>query len=328
VILIVDGMNLFIRSASAVPTLRSDREYHPGGLMGFLRSMRSVMLYHPPRQVFVAWDASGGSRKRKRIYSAYKGGKTSTKSSADFKEETKQMDMLREYLELLGVHQRKVTGIEADDIIAQVCKYYADEDKVILTSDKDMMQLVGDKTKVYSLSKKRLVGTQQVVEDFGVLPTNLVYMRAMVGDKSDNINGVKGIGEISVPRLFPYLAEKTATIEEIRSTADSLKDELDTRKNSVKPTSRARQYTALIEQWDVFERNVELMRLTLPKDKEISKTVKEEIEKKFEISGSAFRFRCVRDKLPYDECNRFWAIFSRVAERQLLTEGDTDDVRA
>lgn len=327
-ILIVDGMNLFIRSHSAVPTIRSDREYHPGGVLGFLRSMRGVMLYHPPRKVFVAWDASGGSRKRKSLYSDYKGGKTSKKAPMDRKEEDKQMDMLREYLELLGVHQRKVTGIEADDIIAQVCKYHRDEDKVILTSDKDMMQLIDDTTKVYSLSKKRLFGTQQVLDEFGVLPGNLVYMRAMVGDKSDNINGVRGIGDISVPRLFPAMARGLVCVKEIKSIAEQGQHETETKKKTVKPTSSARQYKMLVDQWDVFERNVELMRLTLPKDKKISKLVEEEIEKKFEISGSAFRFRCVRDNLPYEECNRFWAIFNRVADRQILTEGDTDDVRA
>ncbi len=97
----------------------------------------------------------GGSKKRRNLYSDYKAGRVPTKR--DNREEAdKQMLMLRDYLDLLGVNQRKVTGLEADDIVGQICKHYRKEEKIIVSSDKDFMQLVSDNTKMYSLTKKKL----------------------------------------------------------------------------------------------------------------------------------------------------------------------------
>ena len=278
--------------------------------MGFLNSVRNRMLYYAPSMVFVAWDASGGSRKRKYLFKSYKAGRISSKLR-DKKDADYQLAMLREYLELLGVKQRKVTGLEADDIIAHLCAYYKDEDKIIVSSDKDLLQLVNDKTKVYSLSKKKLYDAQQVIRDMGALPCNLVMSRAILGDQSDNIPGVRGIGEKSVTKLFPILAQEPATPEKLIEIAEAGED---------------RKHKLLLEQKDIFYRNIELMRLTLPEDKRVSSVIVEEIKRELKPKLVDFRIKYNRDQLPGDECTRLWAIFQRAVERQQTTEGEEGNV--
>ncbi len=161
-------------------------------------------------------------------------------------------------------------------------------------------------------------------------------MRAIVGDNSDNIKGVYGIGEVSVPRMFPFLSQRESGIDElIEHSKKEIEINKDFDKNSKKKykdlklemygfkTKAIVQYKKLLEQEDIFRRNVELMKLTLPKEKKVSSVILEELNKKIEVNSFDFKSKWLRDKLPSDECSKYWSLFQRVIDRSRET-----DVRA
>lgn len=258
-LLIVDGMNLFIRSFVVVPTTDVNGN-SVGGLTGFMKSLKNIVKDSKPDRVIVAWDGEGGSRRRRGIFAEYKAGRkvrlnrvedieTQDESFAGF---DVQREKLEKLLDCLGVLQVRANDVEADDIIAFVCRYVSPEDqKVIVSSDNDMLQLVDSNTIVYSPSKKTFVSSKDVRETFGVLPENYVYVKAMKGDRSDNIPGVGSIGEKTAVKLFPFLAERPTTLEEIRQHA-------------VANEGSSPKYSSILGSWDRIVQNMELMQLSNP----------------------------------------------------------------
>jgi 5'-3' exonuclease len=258
-ILIVDGMNLFIRCFVVVPTM--DTNGAPiGGITGFMKSLKAMVRDVEPDRVIVCWDGEGGSRRRRGIMTEYKEGrKVRLNREHDFESpEDQQANMrsqvakLKGFLELIGVVQVEAPEVEADDAIALICRFvYPDVEKVVLTSDRDMLQLVDAKTIVYSPTKKVYWTRAEMLEKVGVLPENYIFVKALMGDGSDNIKGLGGIGEKTAVKLFPFLAERETTAEEIFSHAEA---------NVAKGT----KYKSVLEQRGRFLENVKLMQLSNP----------------------------------------------------------------
>lgn len=258
-ILIVDGMNIFIRSFVCVPTTDTDGN-SIGGVTGFLRSLKMLVKDWSPDRIIVAWDGAGGSRMRRGIFSEYKAGRkvrlnrpqeleTQDESFANMGE---QMEKLKKLLDLIGVIQIVTPEVEADDVIALLCKYvYLDEPKLVVTSDKDMLQLIDDKTVVYSPTKKQYWTKQFMLDETHVLPENFVFVKALMGDGSDNIPGVGGIGTKTAIKLFPFLGERETTAEEILQHATT---------NS----GVGSKYKSLLESKERFLENIRLMQLSNP----------------------------------------------------------------
>jgi len=258
-VLIVDGMNLFIRCFVVVPTMDSDGN-SIGGLTGFLKSLKNMVNDSKPDKVIVAWDGEGGSRRRRGIFAEYKEGRKVRLNRQDdmenqnesFKNMGSQMMKLKTLLGLLGVVQVEAPECEADDVIALICKFiFPDEQKVVLTSDRDMLQLVDDKTIVYSPTKKIYWSRNEVMEKIGVMAENYIFVKALMGDGSDNIKGLGGIGEKTAVKLFPFLAERPATVEEIRQHCEANKE-------------AGSKYRSVLEQWERFLENMKLMQLSSP----------------------------------------------------------------
>lgn len=258
-ILIVDGMNLFIRCFVVVPTMDSNGE-SIGGLTGFLKSLKNMMKDVSPDLTIVAWDGEGGSRRRRGIFAEYKEGRKVRlnrendleNQDESFRNMGSQLTKLKTLLGLLGVLQVEVPEVEADDAIAFMCRFvFPDEDKVVLTSDRDMLQLVENKTVVYSPTKKIYWTRHEVMEKIGVLPENYIFVKALMGDGSDNIPGVGGIGEKTAIKLFPFLAEYETTIEEIRQYSEANR-------------GGNTRYSSLLDKWERFLENVKLMQLSSP----------------------------------------------------------------
>ena len=262
-ILIFDGLNTFIRVFSAVPALNDDGD-HIGGVTGFLRSIGSVIRQLKPTRVIICFDGKGGSKRRKKIYPNYKANRAVKTAFNRYKEFAtltdesesmkKQFGRLIEYLNCLPVTMLAVDNIEADDAIAYIANevYTEDEHKAIIVStDRDFLQLVNNRISVWSPIKKRFYTPELMREEFGINASNYLLYRTFLGDKSDNIPGVRGVALKSLKKFFPMITEnRQIEIDEIINHA---KDGAD--------AGRYKIYKSIVESKDQIDLNHNLMQL-------------------------------------------------------------------
>jgi 5'-3' exonuclease len=215
--LIVDGLNTFLRNFSAINHVNPNLQ-HVGGLTGFLKSIGYVIKLVQPSRVVLVFDGVGASSTKKLLFSEYKANRNLAKimnwDVFETKEEekesmTNQLLRLISYLQLLPVTLLSIDKIEADDVIGYLtCNTFKESDSVtILSADKDFYQLINDKVQVYNPFKKYCFNPKEVLETFGVTALNFPLYKTILGDSSDNIPGVKGIGEKKLLKLFPFLKE-------------------------------------------------------------------------------------------------------------------------
>ena len=217
-VLIVDGLNLYLR-AFAVNGALNDNGVPVGGLTGFLRSLAYAIREVNPTRVIVVYDGQGGSQRRRKIHPDYKAnrkpGKRITrwdafKNASEEKNAMKiQFSRLIEYLDFLPVNVISIDKIEADDTIAYIAHTLLDEDVTILSADQDFLQLVDERITVWSPTKKKFYTPRMVMDDYGVPAHNFLMYKVLMGDKSDNIEGVKGLGPKKLPKIVPDLLTQT-----------------------------------------------------------------------------------------------------------------------
>ena len=213
-VLIVDGLNLYLR-AFAVNGALNDNGVPVGGLTGFLRSLAYAIREVNPTRVIIVYDGQGGSQRRRKIHSDYKSnrkpGKRITrwdafKNAMEEKEAMKiQFSRLLNYLDFLPINVISIDRIEADDTIAYIAHTLMNEDVTIMSSDQDFLQLVNDRITVWSPTKKKFYTPRMVMDDYGVPAHNFLMYKVLMGDKSDNIEGVKGLGPKKLPKIVPDL---------------------------------------------------------------------------------------------------------------------------
>ena len=219
-LMVIDSLNLFIRNYVVSPVMSSNGQ-PIGGVIGYLRSLQKYVREIKPDEVIIVWDGPGGSRKKKAIFSNYKEGRKPIKlnrnisvltDNEEIENKVWQQLRLTEYLNNFPVIQLLEPEVEADDLIAFVTQQakYADWNKIIVSSDKDFIQLCNDKTVLFRPIQGEVLTWKKVVEEFGIHPNNFALARAMAGDKSDNINGVAGIGLKTVSKNFPFLVEENS----------------------------------------------------------------------------------------------------------------------
>ena len=267
-ILIIDAMNTLIRSFSLLKAMNPSGA-HVGGLVGFLRSLGYVTRIFDPTRVIVVWDGKGGSANRKNIDPNYKAQRATSRITHwglyDTKaEETEaligQLFRTQDYLECLPVQQMMAEKLEADDIMAYLAKRASEAGKkvTIVSSDKDFLQLVNNNIEVYAPVKKKTFTKDNIFAELKVLPTNYNIVKALTGDNSDNLQGVKGLGIKTIISEFPKLLSEETDLEYVYKTAEQ---KLDGKKIFAK----------IIHNWDKVETNFELMNLhtTVLDDKEI-----------------------------------------------------------
>ena len=204
-ILLIDGMNTLIRSFSLLKAMNPTGT-HVGGFVGFLRSLGYVTRIFDPTRVIVVWDGKGGSGNRQNINPNYKAQRANSRITHwglyDTKEEETealigQLFRVQDYLDCLPIHQLMIEKLEADDIIAFLSKRASGSQvkKVtIVSSDKDFLQLVDETVEVYAPIKKKTFTKSNVIDEIKVLPENYNIVKALLGDSSDNLPGVKGLG--------------------------------------------------------------------------------------------------------------------------------------
>ena len=253
-VMICDGSNLFVRSWAAFPSMNANGE-QMGGCIGFMKTLRRIVSEAQPRAVYVVWEG-GGSARRRAIYSQYKANRKPEKLNRFYEDDLPDSDENRKHqlvtllacLKKAPVCQLYVANVEADDVIAHLCcNTFRDDEKIIVSSDRDFYQLLDERTRVYSLHKKTYVTHEQVLTDFGVLAQNFAVAKALCGDLGDNVPGIKGMGWKTLNKLFPLLAaQPNVLLQEVVDFSASHIDE-------------GKMYRKVYEQADDVRRNYRLV---------------------------------------------------------------------
>lgn len=262
-ILLVDGMNTLIRSFSLIKSMNPSGS-HVGGLVGFLRSLGFVTRTFDPTRVIIVWDGKGGSGNRKNINPDYKAQRATSRITHwglyDSKEEEMealigQLYRTQDYLECLPIQQVMIEKLEADDIIAHIAKRASKSGKVkkctIVSSDKDFLQLVDDTVEVYAPVKKKTFTKDNIMEELKVLPENYNIVKALLGDNSDNLAGVKGLGIKTILSEFPKLVTEETNLEYVYEVCEAKMEEKKVKKI----------FPKIITEWDKVETNFKIMDL-------------------------------------------------------------------
>ena len=225
-VLLIDGLNLFFRNFAMMNMVNPDG-IHIGGLGGFFRSLGAMIRQTQPTSVYVVFDGAGSTTNRKNLLSEYKGKRNLQRitnwdafDSLEEEHDSKVDQIVRviQYLKLLPVKTTIIDKVEADDIIAVLSKKLVEKYNstcFIVSSDKDFLQLVTDKIILYRPMEKEYYTPKVVKEKFGVSPQNFILYKTLLGDNSDNIPGVKGLGVKGIFKKFPELQEQDLTLDNI-----------------------------------------------------------------------------------------------------------------
>lgn len=258
-ILLIDGMNTLIRSFSLLKAMNPTGT-HVGGFVGFLRSLGYVTRIFDPTRVIVVWDGKGGSANRKNIDPNYKAQRATSRITHWGLYETKQEETealigqlyrTQDYIDCLPIQQLVLDKLEADDIMAWIAKKASVSNVkkcTIVSSDKDFLQLVDDTVEVYAPVKKKTFTKDNIFDELKVLPENYNVVKALLGDNSDNLQGIKGLGIKTLISQFPKLLTERVNLDYVYKIAE---DKLEDKKIFAK----------IIHDWDRVETNFELMDL-------------------------------------------------------------------
>ena len=257
-VLIIDGMNTFIRSFAAIPTM-DENGTHIGGVTGFLKSVGYVTRKFKPSRVYVVFDGKGGSKRRRDIYPDYKLGRkplTRLNRTYDMTTEKDEQDLMRYELVIVAKALMKLPittitldHVEADDIISYIAQHVVENggESIIYSTDKDFLQLVGDGIKVWNPVRKKTYIPEIVVEDYEIHPNNFLLYRALTGDTSDNLPGIKGLGMKTLLKIVPeFVTEQPLTFDDVIDAAENSK---------LKVASR------IVDEQESIKRNIKLMSL-------------------------------------------------------------------
>ena len=243
-LLVVDALNMYFRAYIVDPSLSTNGQ-PIGGVKGFLKILNKLVRESKPDQVVICWDGPGGSQKRKLINKNYKEGRKPIRLNRDIRNLSEAQELtnkiwqqtrLFEYLNEMPIVQLMHDGVEADDIISYVCTmpYFSGWQKLIVSSDKDFFQLLDEETVLYRPIQKELLNRDRILEKFGIHPTNFTLARAIVGDKSDALTGIQGVGLATVSKRFPFLGEEeSCTIDKLVEYCESVESNLKCYENIV-----------------------------------------------------------------------------------------------
>ena len=219
-VILVDGNNLMFRSYYATAysgnIMKNKQGFPTNALYGFINMMNKIINEEQPEYIAVAFDV--GKTFRHTSYTEYKGGRIETPD--DLK---KQFPKAYEVLEAMGIKHLKCPGYEADDIIGTLAKMVDENEEFIATivsSDKDLLQLISDDVEVKLLKQKDYIRMNKQVffDTYGIEPIRMIDLKSLMGDASDNIPGVKGIGEKTALKLL----QQYQTLENIYNNIDKI----------------------------------------------------------------------------------------------------------
>ena len=272
-VLIIDGLNLFLRNFAVLNYVNQDG-VHVGGLGGFLRSLGFLITQNKPTSVYIVFDGVGSTINRKNLLPEYKSGRnlsrmTNHSAFDDLDEEQdskiNQISRLIHYLRCLPVNLISLDKVEADDIIAHLSNYMAtkyDSKCVIVSADKDFLQLVTKNITVYSPIVKEYYTPETVKEKFGLPAKNFILYKTLMGDNSDKIPGLKGLGPKKLFKFFPELQTEELSLESLYNICEGKYKE-----NVI--------YSRLIYDYEMLQKHYKIMDLGNPL---VDETEKKHIE--------------------------------------------------
>jgi len=260
-VLIIDALNTFLRSYAAVPSM-DDNGNHIGGMVGFFKSLGFAIRTFKPTRVIVVFDGKGGSQRRRKVYPDYKKNRkppVRLNRSYDLTTDEQERDNMKyqlvtliEMIECLPVTLMALDNVEADDVIAYLTQLITAENgkSLVYSTDKDFFQLASPSVTIYNPVKKKTFTEEIILEEFGIHPKHFHFFRALNGDASDNINGVKGVGQITLKKLLPELSDPTAQMN-----VDFIRQKYSTSKKVPK------LITTILNNVELIDRNLYLMNL-------------------------------------------------------------------
>lgn len=220
-IILVDGNNLLFRSYYATAytgnLIKNSKGFPTNALFGFTHMINKILHEEKPTHIIVAFDKGKTFRHEK--YADYKGGRGETPDELKM-----QFPVAKELLTYMGIKYYEIDNYEADDIIGTFAKFCDDEDEfigTIVSSDKDLLQLISSDVDIKLLKQKDYIryNEESFKKAYGIEPIRIVDLKALMGDSSDNIPGVKGIGEKTALKLL----QKYGSLDNIYENIDSIK---------------------------------------------------------------------------------------------------------
>tara|TARA_E500000331_G_scaffold356235_1_gene413921 strand:+ start:949 stop:1908 length:960 start_codon:yes stop_codon:yes gene_type:complete len=275
-LMIVDAYNQFIRGYIVDPS-KNPNGSPIGGIRTFINICNKLTREIKPDLIVLVWDGKGGSKKRRSLNKDYKAGRKPPRtnwSQVGMPEEDvldnkvwQQMRVI-EYFNQTPVIQFMEPLVEADDVISYVQGTFSDWQKVIVSADKDFIQLLDDRTILHRPIQKEYLNKNSIVEKFGIHPKNFALARAIVGDPSDNLPGVPRVGLGTVAKRFPFLRE-----EKDYYVSDILQE-------SANPSNKSlKLHQNILESEDLIKSNYDIMQLSSPM---MSIQLKQKIDETFE----------------------------------------------
>lgn len=220
-VILVDGNNLLFRSYFATAytgnTMRNSKGFPTNGLYGLVNMLNKIIREEKPEYMLVAFDKGKTFRHEK--YLDYKGGRNETPD--DLK---KQFSVAKKLVPLMGIKCFEIDNYEADDIIGTYSKMALIDpefETTIVSSDKDLLQLINEETEVKLLKQKDYIrmNEETFIDTYGIKPIRMIDLKGLMGDASDNIPGVKGIGEKTALKLL----QEYDSLENVYNNIDNIK---------------------------------------------------------------------------------------------------------
>lgn len=227
-ILLVDGNNLLFRSYYATAYngnfMKNSKGFPTNALFGFVNMINKIIEEEKPIYMMVAFDKGKTFRHEK--YAFYKGGRGETPDELKM-----QFPIAKELLTNMGIKYYEIDNYEADDIIGTFANYCDKDDNydgTIISSDKDLLQLISSHVDIKLLKQKDYIryNEETFKKDYGINPINIIDLKALMGDSSDNIPGVKGIGEKTALKLLQQYSTLDGIYEHIDEIKGSTHDKL------------------------------------------------------------------------------------------------------
>ena len=217
-VMLIDGSSLIFRAFFALPNLTNADGVMTNGVYGFLTMYFRAVEEYKPDYILVAFDKKTKTFRHKE-FKDYKANRDKAPNELNY-----QFGILKDILDSLNVKYLDIDGFEADDIVGTYSKIAKDEglETVIITGDKDYFQLVNDDVIVYltikGISQMEEITEEKIKEDYGLSPKQLIDVKGLMGDKSDNIPGVDGIGEKTAIKYI----KKYGSMEDLYENLDDI----------------------------------------------------------------------------------------------------------
>ncbi len=206
-IILIDGHNLLFRMFYGIPSpIKNTKGKEIRGLIGFIGSLKKIVDEFRPYLLIVVFDSQTSKDSNLKIDINYKRNRVDYTNISEDDNPFSQLPLIKKALEYLNIYYLEVENYEADDYIASIINNNRENQYIIVSTDSDFIQLVDNNIFLYvPRGKKSVLYTpEEVVKKYNIPPTKYVIFKSLVGDKSDNIKGVKGIGNIIAAKILNY----------------------------------------------------------------------------------------------------------------------------